>query len=298
MTRDGQMSENKFEDSVILEDGTMTKVYVKKPDNDSVKVADRHRAKTWNEAFKDGVLTKKEVHQIMRERDIWNDEKASQEEKLTEEIIKLERKLYRGDGKRKPKLSEGRSIAIEMKTKRNELRDLIAERISMDENTAEALADNAKFDYLVSCCAFYSDTDEPVFPNYEDYNQRSSDDIANLAAQLLAKMMYNLDADFEASLPENQFLKQFGLVNEDGELVDPNDKDVLVDTNGKKINSVGHYVDDQGNRVDINGVPIDKEGLYELVEYDNDLVTEKPKTVKKTRAPRRKTAKTKETVEQ
>ncbi len=294
------MSENKFEDSVILEDGTTVKVYVKKPDNDSVKVADRHRAKTWNEAFKDGVLTKKEVHGMMKERGIWDDDKASLEVELTGEIIELERKLYRGNGKRKPKLSEGRSIAIEMKTKRNELRDLIAERISMDENTAEALADNAKFDYLVSCCAFYSDTDEPVFPNYEDYNQRSSDHIANLAAQLLAKMMYNLDEDFEASLPENQFLKQFGLINEGGELIDPNNKDVLIDTNGKKINSVGHYVDDQGNRVDINGVPIDKEGLYKLVEYENDLVTEAAKPAKKTRAPRRKTAKakTKETVEQ
>ena len=292
------MSENKFEDLVVLEDGTTVKVYVKKPDNDSVKAADRCRAKCWNDAFKDGVLTKKEVHGIMKERGIWDDEKASLEAKLTEEIIGLERKLYRGDGKRKPKLSEGRSIAIEMKTKRNELRDLIAERISMDENTAEALADNARFDYLVSCCAFYSDTDEPVFPSYEDYNQRSSDEIANGAAQLLAKMMYNLDADFEASLPENQFLKQFGLINEDGELVDPNNKDVLIDTNGKKINSVGHYVDDEGNRVDVHGVPIDKEGLYELVEYENDLTEEQPKPVKKTRTPRRKTTKAKETVEQ
>ena len=294
------MSENKFEDSVVLEDGTTVKVHVKKPDNDSIKNADRYRAKSWNEAFKDGVLTKKEVHEIMKERGIWDDEKASLEAKLTEEIIGLERKLYRGDGNRKPKLSEGRSIAIDMKTKRNDLRDLIAERISMDENTAEALADNARFDYLVSCCTFYSETDERVFPTYEDYNQRSSDDIANVAAQLLAQMMYNLDADFEASLPENQFLKQFGLINKDGDLVDPNNKGVLIDTNGKKINSVGHYVDDQGNRVDVNGVPIDKEGLYELVEYENDLAEEKPKPVKKTRAPRRKTAKakTKETVEQ
>ena len=294
------MSENKFEDSVVLEDGTTVKVYVKKPDNDSVKAADRYRAKAWNDAFKDGVLTKKEVHKVMKERDLWNDKKASIEAKLTEEILELEKKLYRGDGKRKPKLSEGRSIAIEMKTKRNELRDLIAERISMDENTAEALADNARFDYLVSCCAFYSDTDEPVFPSYEDYNKRSSDELSNVAAQLLAKMMYNLDADFEANLPENQFLTQFGLVNKEGELIDPNNKDVLVDTRGKKINSEGHYLDDDGNRIDVDGVPIDKEGLYELVEYENDLVEEKPKPVKKTRAPRRKTAKakTKETVEQ
>jgi hypothetical protein len=294
------MSENKFEDSVILEDGTTVKVYVKKPDNDSVKAADRYRAKAWNDAFKDGVLTKKEVHKIMKDRNLWNDEKTSLEEGLTEEILKLEKKLYRGDGKRKPKLSEGREVAIKMKEKRNQLRDLIAERISMDENTTEALADNARFDYLVSCCAFYSDTDEPVFPSYEDYNKRSSDTVANTVATLLAKMMYDLDEDFENNLPENQFLQQFGLINNKGDLIDPNNEEALVDSGGRRINSEGYYIDEDGNRVDKSGVPINENGLYELVEYDNDLVIEKPKPVKKTSAPRRKTAKakTKETVEQ
>ena len=44
------------------ENGENKTIYVKRPDNDSIKEADIHRAKVWNKAFKEGVMTKKEVH--------------------------------------------------------------------------------------------------------------------------------------------------------------------------------------------------------------------------------------------
>ena len=289
------MSDKKFEEEITLEDGDVAKIYVKAPDNESIKAADRHRAKAWNEAFKEGVLTRKEVKSLMRERDIWNDKKETKEKELTEEIIDLERKLYRGVGKKKPKVSEGRKLAIEMKEKRLELRDLIAERISMDENTAEALAENARFDYLVSCSSFYSENDEPVFENYEDFNERSSSDLASSCASLLAKMMYNLDSDFEKQLPENRFLKQFGLINDDGNLVDPKNNDILIDSEGRVINELGQYVDNEGNRIDVDGVPVDEEGLYKLVDYDNDLAPQKSPAKKTKTTTRRKVAKKTET---
>lgn len=294
------MSNKRFEEEVTLEDGEVTKIYVKAPDNESIKAADRHRAKAWNEAFKEGVLTRKEVRSLMRERDIWNDKKETKETELTEEIIALEKKLYRGNGKNKPKVSEGRKLAIEMKEKRLDLRDLIAERISMDENTAEALAENARFDYLVCCSSFYSENDEPVFENYAEFNETSSSDLASSCASLLAKMMYNLDSDFEDQLPENKFLKQFGLINNDGNLIDPKNGDALIDSEGRIINELGQYIDDKGNRIDIHGEPVNEEGLYDLVEYDNDLAPKKSSTkkspTKKTKTTtRRKVAKKTET---
>jgi hypothetical protein len=280
---------NKFRKEYETEDGSKKVIYVKRPNNDSIKEADIHRAKVWNRAFKEGVLTKKEVETAMRERGLWDDEKSEKEKTLTGEILSLEKILYTGkDGKKKPKLSEGRTTAIEMRSKRTQLRKLIEQRLSMDENTAESLADNARFDYLVSCCSYYEDTDESVFPDYEDYNEKSSSLEAIVSAQLLALMMYNLEADFEDQLPENKFLKDFELVNEDGMLVDPNDSSVLIDTSGRKINVLGHFLDDDGNRIDTAGARIDDEGFYEIVDYEDDLRT-KPKTAKKT--PRKRTAK-------
>ena len=275
-----------FEQEFINEAGETVKIYVDRPDNDSIKEADIHRAKIWNKAFKEGVLTKKEVESAMKKRGLWSDEKAQKEVNLTTEILELEKKLYVGSGKKRPNLSDGRKLAIEMREKRIELRDLIQERISMDENTAESLADNARFDYLVSCCSFYSDTEEHVFENYEDYNDQSTSTEAMVSAQLLARMMYNLEADYEEKLPENRFLTKFNLINEDGFLVDPNNPEVLVDAEGKPVNEEGFYVDKDGERTDDEGNKLNEEGYYEIADYENDLV-EKPK---KTRARRKTTA--------
>ncbi len=294
MNRREKMIKNKYEETVMLDDGTEVKVYVKQPDNESIKSADRHRAKAWNLAFQDGVLTRKEVETMMEERGIWDSEKASKEEQITKEIVDLEKKLYRGNGKKKPKLSEGRELAVQMRQKRLELRELISERIAMDENTAEALAENARFDYLVSCCCFYSENDEPVFEDYEDFSEKSSTSLATAAASMLAKMMYNLDSDFEKNLPENKFLRKFDLVNEDGLLVDPNNKAILVDAEGRRLDQEGYYVDEKGNRVDKDGNPVNDEGIYELIDYENDLVKSTPKksaTPRKKPATRRKTKK-------
>ena len=281
------MSNKPFEQEITLEDGTTTTIYVKAPSNDAIKEADIHRAKIWNKAFKEGVLTKAEVKEVMRNRGIWDDEKEDKEQTLSKEILELEKQLFRGGGKKKPKLSDGRKLAVEMRQKRFELRDLIAERLSMDENTAESISDNAKFDFLVAYCSFYSDTDKEIFEDYEDYSARGSSFLAQNAAALLARMMYDLDADYEDKLPENIFLKKYGLVDDNGYLIDPVNKN-MVDPDGRRINELGQYIDDKGERVDIEGTPLDSNGLYELVDYENDLGN-KPKTT------RRKT--TKKTVE-
>tara|TARA_R100000008_G_scaffold41113_2_gene23668 strand:- start:3615 stop:4514 length:900 start_codon:yes stop_codon:yes gene_type:complete len=274
---------------VIAEDGSTITVGVRKPTNKELKEADIYRAKAWNKAFKEGVMTKAEVDQVMRDRGLWDDSKATQETKLTNEILDLEKELYIGNGKSKPKLSDGRRLALEMKQKRFELRDLISERLSMDENTAESLADNARFDYLVYVCSFNTETNERLFDSYEDYNNRGSTSVAIAAAQLLAHMVYNLDSDFEENLPENKFLKKFELVDENNQLIDPNTGD-LIDFEGNRINELGQFINEDGERVDNEGNSITDEGLYEMVEYENDLlVKEKPKPKPRKRRTTKKT---------
>lgn len=292
---------SKFQEAVVTEDGSTINVVVKKPTNDQLKEADIHKAKAWNKAFREGVMTKAEVEKIMVERGIWSEEKSKVEARLTQEILELEKKLYRGDGKAAPKLSDGRDIALEMRQKRIELRDLISERLAADDNTAESLADNARFDFLVYKCSYNGDTNQPLFPSYEEYNNRGSSRIAVASAQLLARMIYDLDSDFESKLPENAFLRQHKLVNDDGQLIDPKTKET-VDAEGRRINELGHYIDNDGNRVDIDGNRIDEDGLYEMVEYENDLYEEEieekpaPKPRKK-RTTRKTTAKKTEQVE-
>jgi hypothetical protein len=104
----------------------------------------------------------------------------------------------------------------------------------------------------------YTDSKDPYFKNFEDYNNKSADPIALLAAQNLANMLYGLENDYEEKLPENKFLKQYKfvdsklrLINKEGKLVD--EKGRLINENGRYINEAGQFVDKDGNIVNEDG---------------------------------------------
>ncbi len=274
------------------DDARELEIVVRQPPNSVIKKADAHKNKVWGNAIQDGVLTKKELGVIMRKRGIWDDKKDKEEEQITKDIIRLEKELYHGKaGHRKPKVSEGRDLAIQIRRKRIELRDLITERLTLEENTADSLADNARFDFLVAHCTFHANG-QPVYKSFEEYNQKSADEIAFAAAGLLGKMLYNLDNSFEKNLPENKFLANFNLINDDLSLIDPNDPDVLIDTEGNRIDKEGFYVNDEGQRVDKEGDILTEDGTYQISEhYENDLVVKKP-TKRTRKKPVKKEAKT------
>lgn len=266
-------------------------IYVTKPNNEVISKADMLRAKRWNDCIRDGIITKKELGVLMEDRGIWNKAKSTQEGDITTEIQDLEKNLYLGENGKRPKVSEGKLIAVQMRELRGKLRELISERLALEENTAESLSDNIRFDYFVATCTYYKDTNKRVYNSLEDYNQKSSDSLAFAAASMLGDIMYNLDDSFEDNLPENKWLRGFNLINEDLGFVDP--EGILTDSTGKKINDLGHYLDDDDNRVDIDGLPLNEDGTYVMVDYENDLAPEKPKPKPK----RRKSTKKAEAVE-
>jgi len=279
---------NKVDRTVTLDDKTEIKIYVQRPNNNLVKLADRHKSKAWNQAVQDDVLTKKELAALMKKRGVWDEKKDEHEDDITRRIVKLEQELYIGHGKRKPKVSEGRDIAIDIRRARMELRDLIADRISLEDNTAESLADNARFDFLVAHCTYYENGSR-VYNSFEEYNQKSADEIAFSAASALGEILYNLDSSFEKNLPENKFLDRFGLVNDDLSLIDPNTGET-IDTEGHRIDEEGYLLDDDDNRIDREGNKINEEGFYDITEeYVNDLLVKPKKTrrraTKKAEAP-------------
>lgn len=236
------------------------KLVVKRPSSALISQAQRVGAKAWTDCVRDGIMTKKELEKFMKEQGIWDDNKDEEQKKIIQEIADLEKRLYvSGSGGKKLKASEGKKIAIDMRIKRNQLRDLIAEKMSLEQNTAEAISDNVRFDYLVANCAYY-ENGQKVYNDLDDYKERSDDQIAFLAASTLAGMMYSIDKDFEAKLPENKFLKMFNFVNEDLSLV--NDKGETVDTEGRRIDKNGFWLNEEGKRVDKDGNVLDINGNY------------------------------------
>jgi hypothetical protein len=259
----------------VLINGEQVKVYVRNPTNGELSAADRIRAKSWTKAMKDpDVLSKKQLDKILEEKGVWDKDKQREQTNLFNEIIDLERRLTK-PGKKKMKLSEARTIAIQMRKKRLEYRNLISEKLELEQNTAESIADNDRFDYLVCCCSFYEENDKRVYNNLEDYKSKDSDEVAYVVASALAEMMYNLDESFEKNLPENRFLLEQNLADSDNL--------ILTDLDG-------NYVDEE-----FKPLNFEEDEVSDEVEYENDLVAvvAPKRTVKKKTTARKKTTTTK-----
>jgi hypothetical protein len=253
-------------------------VVVKKPSNKIASEAQRRGALMWNRCIQDGIMTKKELEKFMKERGIWDDTKEDEKKALVDNITGLEKQLYLGKGR--VKISKAKGLAIEMRRKRIELRDLLSERIEFEQNTAESLSENVKFDYIVAHCT-YDVQGNRVYGSMDDYETRSDDPIAFGAAQALAEMMFSMDDDFEKRLPENKFLTKFNFVNEDLSLV--NKDGHTVDTEGRLIDKEGQYRDKDDNRTDREGNPLHEDGTYIIQSTyldDDGKIVHKPENVK------------------
>jgi hypothetical protein len=268
------MSNKRKDIEVSLENGSTVKIYVIPPTAKVIQKADRYRAKAWTECIEDGIKTKDELAIIMEKRNIWSQEHRKKEEEIIKELTDCEKELYLGGGKKTALLSDGKSIAIRMRQLRNDLKNLYMDKLSMEQNTAEALSDNARFDYIVAYSTFY-ENGQNVYKDIDDYNDKSSDEIAFAAAGALAEMMYNFNSKGDEALPENQWLKTFDLVDENLSLV--NEDKELVDLEGRKINELGYYINSDGKRTDKDGNLLDENGNYVIkVDYGKPNTRKRP----------------------
>jgi hypothetical protein len=175
---------------------------------------------------------------------------------ILKELLEGEKKLAKGGFS----LNEAKDLAVKMKGVRDDIRDLISVRTSLDNHSAEGQADNARFNYLVSVCVVYNDTKQPYFKNLEDYLNKSTDQVAILGAQNLANMLYGLDNDYESNLPENKFLKKYRFIDDKLRLIDK--KGRLIDGEGRLVDERGRFIDEEGGFVDKFGNRVDADGEY------------------------------------
>lgn len=241
-------------------DNKEVKFSVRSPSLADQREASKVYNQTFSEALKAKAVVRAKLDDLLVDQGLWDNTKQMKFSELQSQILEGERKLAKGG----ISLSEAKSTALNMKKLREELRDLISVKTGLDTHTAEGQADNARFNYLVSACTVYNDTNKPYFSNYEDYTNRSGDQVALLAAQNLAGMLYGLDSNYEEKLPENKFLKEYKFVDEKLRLVNKDGK--LIDADGRLIDDQGRFINEKGEYVDKDGNLVDKDGEY-IVEF-------------------------------
>lgn len=274
-------------------DGNSVKLMVVPPSIHDSKEAGKVYNQAFNDALKSKAIVRARLDDILAEQGLWDEKKQAEYNRIQAELLESERVLKKGG----ISLSKARDVALQMRKTRDELRELISDRTTLDNHTAEGQADNAKFNYLVYAQVVYEDNpSQKYFKSYEDYMQRSNESAGIAAAQNVANFTYGLEDNYEKTLPENEFLIKYKFVdnalrfiNKEGKFTDEEGR--LIDVTGRYIDAEGNYIDKNGNRVDENGEYIvdfapflDDEGKPVVLD-DVDTVDEKPKkSAKKTKA--------------
>jgi hypothetical protein len=192
--------------------------------------------KAFRKALDSGALLRQKLSDYMEDQGIWDEEK---QEKNDEFVAKIQSKeeLLKGGGIR---LSEAKEVALDLRVLRSDFRDFLSERNTLDQNSAEGQADNARFGELVRLCMLNPKNKQPYFPTQKDYDESADQPWVIEAASELAGMIYGLDPDYDNKLTENKFLKEFDFVNDDLRLVDKEGH--LVDSEGRLITEEGRFV--------------------------------------------------------
>tara|TARA_Y100000004_G_scaffold99409_1_gene111353 strand:+ start:239 stop:1099 length:861 start_codon:yes stop_codon:yes gene_type:complete len=249
------MDDNTFK---VIKDGVEVELLVKSPSPKNTRESQKAYNRAFTDALNSGSIVRARLDDVMKEQKLWNDKQEQQYQTIQKKLLDNERVLAKGG----IPLSQAKTYAIEMQKLREELKELITEKTTLDAHTAEGQADNAKFNFLVSACVVYKETNQPFFEGYEDYLKRAVEPAAIIGAQKLANMLYGLDDDFEKNLPENKFLHEYKFI--DDNLRPINSDGRLVDHEGRLIDEYGRFIDKDGNRVDIDGNPLDDEENYKL----------------------------------
>jgi len=237
---------------------------VRKPNVQDSNKAQEKANLAFNLALKSGALLRSELNDELEKRKLWSSEKENEYQKLRKELDEAVKQLQKGGS-----LKGGKEVALKIRALRVQQRAMIMPRLTLDSMTAEGQSENAKFNALAASCILSSDK-KPVFADYEDYLNRSNEEVAALGAGHLASLVYGYDESHEQNLPENKFLVKYKMADEKGRLI--NEAKHLIDEEGRLINEDGRfiqYTEENGVRV-----PVLVDGKNVFVDRDNNPIEE------------------------
>jgi hypothetical protein len=172
------------------------KYYIDNADIDSVRQADWHYSKTYNEALLAGVTTMAQMQDILEERGItgkaWEAKRLELAKALDEKIAELTAAK---------ELSEKKRLAEEVEDLRNKLFRHNQRQSSPASQTCEQLAEDARIEYLTA--AMVKDAEgERVWDSYEDYKTTDKPGLAYRSRYEVMLAVQGLASNFLDLTPE------------------------------------------------------------------------------------------------
>lgn len=214
--------------------------------------------RVFGEAVKSGALLRKTLDKVVKEQGLISDETEEKEKELTKQLSDNTQQLLSGG----IYLSDGYKLAIKNRELRVELLELQTEFIDMNKLTAEGQAEQARFDFLFVRSFKNKADDTLVYVDMEAHAEHKTSDLCVYASNQFAELGWPLQADYEKKLPENEFLINYGFVDDDLRLV--NKEGHLIDTAGQLINEDGYLVNDEDKMLSIGGEVLKEDGTFDI----------------------------------
>lgn len=223
------------------------KLAVIRPTHKHQQLSQEIYTRRWKELVEQGAPLRTELNDILKKRKLWNDDMQAQEEEL---LKKIEANLKKVKGRLK--ISEAIKAMKDNLRLKAELIVLRFNRNQLDENTAEAMADQHRFNFLVSVCTVTEDN-KPFFSSFEEFLTQDDEGnpVPTIAGEAFWRLTTDLDTDYRKDWPEYQFLQKYKLVDDklqflkDGKPVDINDNP--LESQVKEELQFGEMLDDEGN---------------------------------------------------
>lgn len=190
------------------------KYIIRKPDANVLQKADMHASLAFTKALEEGLKTQSYIDSVTQTKS--SDEA---DKKAKQEMNVLLKKLARGGYSK----MEARADAIKVYRLRMELLGKLSSR--RNRYSADAIAEKAANEYIMANTCFDEDG-KKVFSSVEDYANRKDTPLVEFLRDEATFGENPVD-----SLEEVQFLKKYGFMNDDYELVNSEGKVVDEDYN-------------------------------------------------------------------
>lgn len=194
------------------EDGKDWKLQFRSPTQKTMSDAELVYRQMFSTCFRRGILTNAEVEKLLRERDMWDDEKDTESLKLRLKIAALEDKLDADKDKGELSKDKGQEICADISGLRLELQVHNSAVTAIAENTCESIGSEERNQFLVTESIFDMKTGLKVYKDVADFKFRADTQAAvdcykeTVIASLEVVMGEDLSSDLDQVYSENRWL--------------------------------------------------------------------------------------------
>jgi hypothetical protein len=187
----------------VVADGGLKKYFISMPTADQVRKADWHYSKIYNKAMVEGITTSAEMLDLLKQRHLYDADYETQAEELRTKIATTILHMEASTSE-----TEKYSLALSIKTLRDDLFQWNQRLSGPLKNTCEQIADDAKIEFLTSLI-IQDEAGKPTWKTYDEF-LNDPDQLLTMRARIEVYLWaQGLERNFLDNTPEQLVIDAF-----------------------------------------------------------------------------------------